>query len=162
MAMTLNGYIAKENNETPWSKIEWDNFREIISRVGNLIIGRKTYEIMKEGKEFENIGNPVTVVVTNQKIENSKNFTFVKSPEDAIKFLEEKEFSEVLVAGGGELNTSFMQENLIDEIYLDVAPIIFGKGIKLFSGKDFETKLELVKIKNISPNEIQLHYKIKK
>ena len=38
--------------------------------IKTLVIGRKTFEIMKQGKEFQEIGNPFTVIVSNQK-ENS-------------------------------------------------------------------------------------------
>ena len=64
--------------------------------------------------------------------------------------------------GGGTLNTSFMAENLIDEIYLDVEPIVFGKGIRLFKENDFEAKLKLLEIKKLSNDEIQLHYQVLK
>ena len=55
-----------------------------------------------------------------------------------------------------------MKENLIDEIFLDVEPKIFGRGIKLFSDNDFEFELELIDIKKFSQNELQIHYKVKK
>ncbi len=159
MAITANGYIAKENNETPWSNEEWKSFSEKVKEIKNLIIGRKTFEIMDKEKEFQKIGNPFTVIVSNKE-ENS--FNFVNSPEQAINLLKQKGFSKILVAGGGMLNSSFMQKGLVDEIYLDVEPFFFGKGIKLFANNDFETKLELLETKQLSKNTIQLHYRILK
>ncbi|MCK5629653.1 MAG: dihydrofolate reductase [Nanoarchaeota archaeon] len=159
MAITANGYIAKENDETPWSDEEWDSFSNIAKKIGNLVIGRKTFEIMNQDDEFQQIGNPFTVIVSNKENNNSN---FVNSPEQAIKLLEEKGFSEILVAGGGMLNSSFMQKGLVDEIYLDVEPFLFGKGIKLFADNEFETKLELLETKQLSKNTIQLHYRILK
>ncbi len=159
MAITANGYIAKENNETPWSDEEWQSFSNIVKKIGNLVIGRKTFEIMNQDDEFQQIGNPFTVIVSNKQDNNSN---FVSSPEQAIKLLEEKGFSEIIVAGGGRLNSSFMQKGLVDEIYLDVEPFLFGKGIKLFADNDFETKLELLDTKQLSKNTIQLHYRILK
>ena len=159
MAITANGYIAKENNETPWSDEEWESFSEKVKKIKNLVVGRKTFEIMEQEEEFQKIDNPFTVIVSNQK-ENNSNF--VNSPEQAINLLKEKGFSEILVAGGGKLNSSFMQKGLVDEIYLDIEPFLFGKGIKLFAENDFETKLELLETKQLSKNVIQLHYKILK
>lgn len=74
--------------------------------------------------------------------------------------MHEQGFETIMVCGGGGLNTSFMKENLIDEIYLDIEPIIFGKGIKLFEDSNFEAKLKLLGVKKLSSNEIQLHYKV--
>ena len=159
MAITANGYIAKEDNKTPWSDEEWQSFSEKVKEIKNLVIGRKTFEIMQKEKEFQKIGDPFTVIVSNQKEDNSN---FVNSPKQAIKLLEEKGFLKILVAGGGILNSSFMQKGLIDEIYLDIEPFLFGKGINLFAENDFETKLELLETKQLSKNVIQLHYRILK
>jgi dihydrofolate reductase len=66
-----------------------------------------------------------------------------------------------MVCGGGS-NAGFMKENLIAEIYLDIEPIVFGKGIRLFAESEFETKLRLLEIKKLADNEIQLHYQVLK
>ena len=162
MATTLNGYIAKENNETPWSDEEWQRFSKFVKEIKNIIIGRNTYEIMKERDEFSKIGNPFTVVVSKEDFAHNSNFAIAKSLKKALKILKEKKFAKALVAGGGMLNSSFMKEKFVDEIYLDVEPLVFGKGIKLFSDNDFDAKLELIETKSLSKNSIQLHYKILK
>ena len=76
--------------------------------------------------------------------------------------IEEKGFEKAFLAGGGQLNASFMKEGLVDEIYLDVEPLLFGKGIKLFADADFEYKLELLECKKLNANTLQLHYEILK
>jgi len=162
MATTVNGYISKENNETPWSEEEWLSFSKFVKDTKNIIVGKNTYEIMIESNEFKKIGNPFTVIVSKKDFVHNSNFAIAKSPKEALKILKEKHFAKALVAGGGMLNSSFMKEKLIDEIYLDVEPLVFGKGIKLFSDNNFEAKLELIKTKKLSKNTIQLHYRIKK
>lgn len=84
----------------------------------------------------------------------------VDSPKKALDFLITKHFKKALIAGGGEVNASFMEQKLVDEIYLDVEPIALGDGIKLFSGKAFELKLRLLGTKHLSENELQLHYQV--
>jgi dihydrofolate reductase len=162
MATTTNGYIAKENNETPWSDEEWHSFSKFVKEIKNIVIGKNTYEIMKKSDEFNKIGNPFIVVVSKENFAHNSNFAIAKSPKEALKILKEKNFAKVLVAGGGMLNSSFMKEKLIDQIILDVEPLVFGKGIKLFSEDNFEAKLELIETKSLSRNTIQLHYKILK
>lgn len=168
MATTMNGYIAKEDNDTGWvTEIEWASFSNMIRTGGNMIIGRRTYETMLENDEFDKSGlNDIkTVVLTNSsstKIHNPKFISVVKSPKEAVDILRNQGFETIMVCGGGDLNSSFMRDGLIDEIYLDVEPIAFGRGIKLFLDADFEAKLELLGVKNLSPDEVQLHYKVKK
>src|SRR3990167_5470332 len=90
MATTVNGYIARENDETPWSDAVWDSYYKIAKQFKAIVLGRRTYEIMKEVDEFEKIGNPLTIVLSSKKEEKDKNATFVRSPHEAIKVLKEK------------------------------------------------------------------------
>jgi dihydrofolate reductase len=165
MTMTVNGYIAKENDDTSFvSDIEWNNFKIMINKVSNMIIGSRTYEIVRSNDELKNLDSIKVVVVTNNdsfKVSNP-NHLIANSPKEALSILEKQGFNEALVAGGGKLNASFASENLIDEIYLDIEPIVFGRGIKLFAEKDFEAKLKLLETKELSADEIQLHYKVLK
>ncbi len=162
MAMSVNGFIARKNGSTDFvSDVEWESFRDTVAQTGNIIIGRKTYEIMKKDDEFGKLDSVRVVVVSEKTIKtNDQNHSVVAFPKDAILFLEKSGFKEALVAGGGVLDTSFIKDNLIDEIYLDIEPIVFGKGATLFSESDFENNLELLGVEKMSKNELQLHYKV--
>lgn len=162
MAMTVNGYIANENGDAPWSDAVWNSYYDIAKQFPCIILGRKTYEIMKEVEEFEKIGSPFTVVLTHTAHPVEERFAFVSSPKEALEILREKGFDRVLIGGGAQANTSCMKESLVDEIIIDVEPMIFGKGIKLFADEDFEANLELVEMKKLSDNTIQLRYSVKK
>ena len=131
MAMTANGMIATASEETPWSDIVWKSYYKIAKQFKAAIFGRRTYDIMKSVNEFEKIGNTFTVVLSNNNYKNISNVAFVKTPQEAIDVLNKKGFSKAFIGGGGQANAAFMKENLVDEIILDVEPIVFGKGIKL-------------------------------
>lgn len=165
MAITINGFIAKDNDDTNFvSDTEWKNFLAMANKIGNAIIGRRTYEIMKDNEEFENMKNiRVIIVSANANFKTIvNNHSIAKNPQDALAILEKEGFDDVLVAGGGTLNASFMAGGLVDEIYLDVESIVFGKGINLFGKSDFETKLKLLEVKKLSDDEVQLHYQVLK
>lgn len=159
MAMSINGYIATTSGDTPWSKEDWNAYTNFIKQKKNMVIGRKTYEIMLKAKEFNKLGNPEVIIVTSEDLEDYDNFTFVKSPEEALEVLNEKGFKEVVVAGGGQLNSSFMQKGLIDEIFVDLEPKLFGNGIKLFADSEYQKNLKLIKVKKMK-NTIQLNYQV--
>jgi dihydrofolate reductase len=162
MAMTINGYIAKEDHNTPWSNEEWNSFYNFIKERKNIVVGKSTYNLMKKEREFDKIGNPTVVVVTKNKIIDDQDVLFVESPKKALDILSKKGFNEIVVAGGGELNSSFLKEGLISEMYLDIEPIVFGKGIKLFSDNNLNVELELLDVKKLSKNSLQLHYRVLK
>ncbi|RJQ17345.1 dihydrofolate reductase [Candidatus Woesearchaeota archaeon] len=162
MAMSVNGYIARTDNATDFvSKTEWKSFKKMIGKTGNMVVGRKTYGIMKAGKEFKGLQNIRVVVVSktgNVMLANKKHAT-VTTPNDAIALLKKEKFKTALIAGGGKLNASFMKQNLVDEMYLDIESVALGKGVPLFSDEDFFMQLKLEGVKKLSANEVQLHYK---
>ncbi|MBI2613716.1 MAG: dihydrofolate reductase family protein [Candidatus Levybacteria bacterium] len=162
MAITGNGYIAKENDDTSWiSKVEWDSYSSIVRKAGNLIIGHRTYGILTKQPEFVEFKKIKIIIVSHKNFKTlNSNHIIAKTTKEALRLL--KGFENIIVAGGGTLNTSFIAGNLVDEIYLDIEPIVFGKGIRLFGKADFETKLKLLDIKKLSDNEVQLHYQVLK
>lgn len=162
MAMTVNGMIAKSNDDTSWiSKEEWDSYSLAVRTAGCLIVGRRTYHILTKQPEFTELKDVVLVVVSQKSFATlSPNHYLAHSPKEALQLL--KNFKEVVVAGGGALNASFLSENIVDEIYVDIEPIIFSKGIPLFQDKNFERKLKLIGQKKITDSEIQLHYRVEK
>lgn len=167
MATTPNGIIATIDDDTSWvSETEWTSFSKMIKKAGNMIIGKRTYEIMLKNDEFNRSNlNEIKIIVLSKspvKIHNQKFVSLVKSPREALNILKKQKFKTIMVCGGGTLNSGFMKESLVDEIYLDFEPILFGKGIRLFAEADFKTKLKLIGTKKLSKNEIQLHYKVKK
>ncbi len=159
MAITVNGYIARVNGETPWSDEEWDSFSEKVRKVKYMIVGRKTFDVMCKTGDFDKISDLFMVVVLSKKRVHN-NTVFVQSPEEAVAVLEKRGVSEALIAGGGILNASFLKAKLVDEIIVDVEPRVFGQGIRLFVECDFEAELELLSVKKLGENTVQLRYKV--
>jgi dihydrofolate reductase len=107
------------------------------------------------------MGNPFVVVLTSKNSGvKSEKLAYANYPQEALEILEKQGFEKALVAGGGKTNRSFLKENLIDEIYLDVEPMIYGEGISLFNSTNSKLDLELIGQKMLNKNTIQLHYKV--
>ena len=163
MGISANGYIAKQDGDSQFTSDEdLRGFYEHSKSAGNIVMGKNTYlEASKMG--YFPFPEALNVVVSNQDIENKWGNNVLitdKSPKGIIDLLENRKFNEVFIAGGGQLNSSFLKENLVDEIYLDVEPILFGKGIKVFAEGDFESDLELMEINKLNKDTVQLHYRV--
>lgn len=93
MAMTANGYIAKEDDSTDFvSDGEWESFRMMATKVGAIIIGKRTYEIMLTNNDFDSLPN-VSVIVCTQNINfkpQSPTHSIASSPQKAVSILEKK------------------------------------------------------------------------
>ncbi|MBI4451432.1 dihydrofolate reductase [Candidatus Woesearchaeota archaeon] len=160
MATTPNGFIAKKDDDTSWvSAAEWKSFRAMMARAGNIVIGKRTYDIMRKGNEFAKLPSAKVVVVSRAPIAD-RTVMRAKSPAAALSALRKRGFRTALVCGGGILNGAFMKAGLVDEIFLDVEPKLFGRGIPLFGNADFEARLRLLGIRKISAGCVQLHYKV--
>ncbi|MDD5050705.1 MAG: dihydrofolate reductase family protein [Candidatus Pacebacteria bacterium] len=162
MGITPNGLIAKKDDSADFlTKEELLNYVAVVSQSGALVVGRRTYEVLSKGSEFREFleaGVKIIAVSHNDFKLLSASHSIAHSPKEALELL--RNFKTVIVAGGGVLNASFLSENLVDEMYLDIEPTLLGKGIPLFNGLDFEKKLEFIDSKKITDNEIQLHYKV--
>ncbi len=71
----------------------------------------------------------------------------------------------LLVEGGGTLNFELLKQNLVDEVYLYVAPLIFGgaSAPTLADGsglRDAAIALQLLDIENFEDGGIVLHYAV--
>jgi len=161
-AISANGMIAKKDDDTNWiSKEEWDGFGAMVRKAGNLIVGHRTYNILTKQEDYVQIKDIRLVAVAHEDfLLVDPRHKIAHSPKEAIELL--KDFQEIIVCGGGTLNAAFLVENLVDEIYLDIEPILIGEGIPLFQGKDFVRNLKLLGHKKISKNEIRLHYQVLK
>lgn len=161
MSMTVNGYIATKDGDTPWSDAIWNEYYDLVKRYKGIILGRKTYELMVEAGEFEKIGNPLAIVVSSKKASGISNTFFVSNLEEALKVARNNKLEEIIVGGGSVLNGSMLEAGLIDEIFIDIDPLVFGDGLPMFAPNDMQLKkLKLLNTTMLSKNTIRLNYKV--
>lgn len=163
MGQSLNGYITKDGDDTSFlSRKSWDGFEKHFQKAGNIIMGRTTFDISLRDGTFP-YKKVLNIIMTRKPIENKWQDIAIftdKSPKEVVELVKSKGFGTAFVAGGGKLNTGFLEAGLVDEIYVDIEPIIFGKGKPIFAPGNFENKLKLLETKMLSPDEIQLHYQV--
>lgn len=105
MAITANGYIAKSDDDTDWiSQYEWDSYSYMVQNVGAMIIGHRTYDILTKQKGFKELEKVKIIVLSSVDFKTlATNHLVSRSPKEALDLL--KDFKEVVMAGGGILNT---------------------------------------------------------
>ncbi len=165
MAISANGMIAtKEGSEDFLSNENWKQFVNLAKKIGCFVWGRKTYEaVMKwEGDYLKELQGVKKVIISGSDLDLEKDFFLAKSPEDALKMVEDEGFKEVIITGGAITNSYFAKKGLIDEVILDVNPVILGEGIPVFSPNDFELNLDLISAQKVGQEIIELKYEVKK
>lgn len=167
IAASLDGYIATEDESLEWLfnvEGKGDNgYSEFYETVDTVIMGRKTYDwlIKEESGEFPYKHN-ACYVFTRSEPEEIENVHFInRSIPEFIQQLKSREGKNIWVVGGGELLLSFLEENLIDEIIVTVAPVLLGGGIPLFREGDYTQNLFLKSVRQFN-QFVELHYVVKK
>ena len=161
---SLNGMIARRDGSYDWaSKEDKEAFFAVYKKAGCIIIGRNTYEARKNIPGFPNPAC-ICLVLTHRPFQSDKpNLNpITATPREAFAFLEARGFTSVVIGGGGQINTEFLREGLVDEIILDVEPITLGRGISLFAPEDMQTKLKLLSVTKLNMSTLQIHYKVLK
>jgi dihydrofolate reductase len=166
MAVSTNGMISNEKGVPDWLSKEYEEgFMAICQKTKAVIMGKTTYKILApDYLPLTNRGT-TTVVLTHDIEEKSTNPTVVftdKKPNDVVAMLEEKGHQEAVVIGGAITISELMQAGLVDEIYFVVEPVLFGNGLPLFKETSFEYQLNLLEVKKLNENTVQLHYQVLK
>lgn len=152
MAISSDGFIADANDETSWSDEEWAAFQTFVDSCDFVVMGRRTYEIMKD----ELVEGPEYLIATDDP-------SFDASGLRTISIQSKKDLPaghKVGIIGGGELNGRLAKMGALDEIILDIEPITLGDGMRLFGTYDIPLKLELIGSRHISEQTIQRHYRV--
>ncbi|HRH23405.1 MAG TPA: dihydrofolate reductase family protein [Candidatus Magasanikbacteria bacterium] len=167
IAVSINGYMARPDGNEDFISLEnWQHFCALSKEYNNLIVGIKTYEAVEAwGPEysFDNLGIDQKMILSHDKTYPIKDgYTLVSSPHEGIFILQEKKFETVLLSGGSHVNSAFIRGNLIDEIIMNVEPVVVGTGIPLFVPYDFEQRLELISSTQLEKGILSLKYRVLK
>lgn len=160
---SLDGYIAKSSTDNlSWGSKEDKQFLwNKVNEIGTIVVGRKTYDKlpkhMLKGIETYVLSRNKQIS-ENHILNESKIHVLNCSVTELYSYLEKQKKSAVVI-GGQETISQFLKENLVDELFITVAPILFGQGIKAFTSENNQhIQLKLSSIKTISNDEILLHY----
>lgn len=166
MAISPNGYIAREDGDEDWlPSAGWDEFLVLAKQMDNIVMGRETYEQVTaryNDYNFDSVECSHKVIVTrNKEFTATDGYVVVNSPEEAMGYIEKTGLEKLFLIGGGKLNTEFFKRKLINELQLTVNPYIIGAGRLFIAPDDLEVQLILVECSELSEDRVQLKYEVK-
>lgn len=159
LGISLDGYIARKNGAVDWLSMDWDyDWMAFFETIDVVLMGRKTWEAAlgmqakpkvnskKKTKASNPYGKTETYVFSKTLIESGADGVEVVSGNltEFVAELKAREGKNIWLSGGGELAKSFLDEDLVDEIYLGVTPHLLGSGIPLFPELIREVPLKFV------------------
>jgi dihydrofolate reductase len=115
----------------------------------DLLLGRKTFDIFenywpKHAEHWPGV-NEVTkyVLSTTRNTSDWQNSKFLSNVED-IKKLKNSDGPEIKIWGSSKLVQLLLKHDLVDEFWLNIHPVILGKGKKLFNDDALPASFTLV------------------
>ncbi|NSL86186.1 hypothetical protein ECE50_005065 [Chitinophaga sp. Mgbs1] len=133
-------------------------FTEVATRAGNLVIGKKTFDMLQRVLTDVSSAFPgIELVLISSAGIATDEYKVVASPEEAIRYLTEKGCQEIAVGGGTITYNAFLEKDLVTDIYFNIHPVMVGDGGILVTDHALTANFSLVSHKQINENIIQLH-----
>lgn len=157
-ALTANGNYAQSSPEHPPKMEALADFAAQAKIAGNFIVGRRTFEGMPA------IGGgargDVDIVVLSRSAKDLPCVTCMTTPQAALTYLQSKGYTTALLAAGADLHNAFLSQGLVDELIVDVVPVLEGKGLNLLlDTSHYQYKdVQLVDCKPLGGGVVQLRY----
>ena len=157
LGISLDGYIARKNGAVDWLSMDWDyDWTAFFKTIDVVLMGRKTWDVAlgmnpkqkskKKSKASNPYGEMETYVFSKTLKDSGAEGVRIVSGnlKEFIANLKAKDGKNIWLSGGGELAKSFLDEDLVDEIYLGVTPLLLGSGLPLFPELIREVPLRFV------------------
>ena len=167
-ANSLDNYIARPDHSVDWllwGKEAAEVMRDYWKTIDTILMGRKTYEValeMSKGKPLPHKGMKTYVFSRTLKASVDDSVEIVST--DAAGFvrrLKSEEGKDICLLGGGEFAKTLLEENLVDEIGLNIHPILLGRGIPLFLEMNHQIDLELIESRPFKNGCVLVSYRVK-
>ena len=178
MHASLDGFVAGPNGEMDWIDVNDEMFEYAGQRTRDAdtaLYGRVTYQMMesywptagdqptatKHDIEHSKWYNSVAKVVVSRTMKGTK-LTNTRIVGDGVTGeilkLKQNAGKDIVMFGSPTVAHALMRENLIDDYWLFINPILLGEGIPLFKELKARAALGLVASHVFSSGVVCLHY----
>jgi dihydrofolate reductase len=155
-----------------WMVGYWDDdlaaaMAESMSLRFDLVLGRKTYEIMaahwphtdEPGAELMNAATKHVASTTLTELVWQNSRLIEPDVPEGMRALKAEDGPELQVHGSANLIQTLLEHGLVDEFRLKIFPLVLGRGKRLFGGGTVPAGLELVSSQTLASGVIVANYR---
>jgi putative acetyltransferase len=165
-ACSLDMFITGPGGALDW--LVWSDdaqalMAEYWPTIDTILMGRKTYvdALNRGGGGGESPG--ITTYVVSRTLKEAPGATLISDDVGGfVRALKAKSGKGICVMGGGELARSLFEADVIDEVGLNIHPVLHGSGVPLVPGLARPVDLELVSCRAIHGGCIYALYRVKR
>jgi len=162
LGISLDGYIARPDGAVDFLFMPRDySMGPFFATIDTAIMGRKTYDVAVKmgGGAFGDSKMKNYVFSHSQPPGERGGVTFVnESPKNFVENVRKGPGKNIWLMGGGELARDFLKDDLVDELYIGIVPILIGKGLPLFPSGFPQREFTLLENKSYSKGLIVFKY----
>lgn len=141
VAVSLDGFIEGPNGEYDWcpppSKKEMSDF---LQEIDTIFMGRKSFEMA--GKSM--FRDKEHYVFSDTLSEKTKGVYIIRSNMlKTVSLMQQEKGKNIWLFGGASLISTFINQNMVDEMWLAFVPIVLGAGKPLFENITERKKYKL-------------------
>jgi len=165
-ACSLDGFIAPPDGSMDWlhfSRDVQDLMKTYWDTIDTMLMGRKTWEVATSmgGAGSGGTGGITTYIFSRTLTTVGDGAHLVR--DDAGEFvrrLKEEPGKGICVMGGGELAQSLFAAGVVDEVGMNVHPILLGSGVPFFRDAGRRIGLELAESRVIDGGCVYSIYRV--
>ena len=136
---------------------------DFFAGIDTTVMGRKTaaaWVKLRKSSEIPDTQSMANYVISRRwKPGKRDGFEVVSgSLTTFVRKLKRRPGKDIYLGGGGELARSFLQEDLVDELFIGLGPVLLGDGIPGFPGKFPQRDFKLTECKSYSIGSVGLRY----
>jgi dihydrofolate reductase len=171
-ACSLDGFIAAADGGVDWLHFSKDAqaiMADYWRRIDTLIMGRKTWEVAAAaggggGGDSGDMMKGISTYVFSRTLKEIQAPGVQLVSDDAGEFVRAMKRSkgkEICVFGGGDFARSLFEAGVIDEVGLNIHPVLLGSGVPLFRDAG-RIPLKLIHMRQIAGGCIYAAYAVKR
>ena len=162
LGISLDGYIARPDGAVDFLFMPKDySMGPFFTTIDTAIMGRKTYDVALKmgGAGFASSKMKNYVFSLSQPPGERGGVTFVnQSPKNFLENIRKRPGKNIWLMGGGELARDFLKDDMVDELYIGIVPVLIGEGLPLFPSGFPQREFTLLENKTFSKGMIALKY----
>jgi dihydrofolate reductase len=171
MISSLDGVVEKpERWSSPYMNEEVNaELGAGMAPAGTLLLGRRTYQDMinywpHQGSDvpfadYMNNSTKHVVSATLDTLEWANSHLVTGDLAEEVGKLKQQPGDNLLILGSPTLVRSLLRLGLLDELTINICPIVLGSGLRLFDDTTGEVRLELVESRTYSTGVLRTRYR---
>lgn len=166
---SVDGFLARPDDTFDFLKAGEavpHGFSAFLKSVDVIVIGRRTFEVVRQLGHFGLYGKKQIVVLSTRPLDlssipDAKLEQMSGTPEQIVAQLKERGFKHAYVDGGITIQR-FLAAGLVDRITITRVPVLIGQGIPLFGAVPHDLKLRHVQTRSYKGGLVQSLYELEK